>query len=376
MAKSYYDILGVSKNASADEIKSAYRKLARKYHPDVHPGDEKSANKFKEISEAYDTLSDSKKRAMYDHGGQSVGGGAGFGGFGGFSGFQSGGGGIFDSIFDMFGGVGAGAKTNARPRPKKPKVGGDVTQTVKLQFEEACFGTQKEVTFTRQTVCSACNGNGAKNGTKIKTCPTCGGSGKVKYAQDTPFGRIVGERACSTCRGKGRIIEETCPKCAGQGRVKENVRLKVNIPAGAETGQVMTVRGEGDRVPNGTAGNLQLVINVEEHKIFTRNGNDLYVELPVTFIQAALGEKVKAPTLKGTELQFSLTEGMQSGTVLKLRGHGITTPKGTGDMYVTVIIDLPKKLTKEQKDKIKSLENDFQIDQYEKVRQFSNKTST
>ena len=369
MAKSFYDILGVSKDASADEIKSAYRKLARKYHPDLHPGDEEMANKFKEISEAYDTLSDPQKKSAYDNPSPFGDGGFGGGGFGGFEGFGSfggGGGGIFDSIFDMFGGGGRSSR-------QREDIGDDININLTLTFEEACFGAQKEISVTRKEPCPSCKGTGAKDGTKYKSCGTCGGTGRVKYAQDTPFGRVVSERVCSACHGKGKIIEETCPDCSGRGLTKKTVKLKVNIPAGVETGQVMTVRGEGEKAPSGRAGNLQLIINVEPHKVFTRSGNDLYLEMPVTFIQATLGEKVKIPTIKGTELQFGLTEGITSGTVLKLKGHGISTKRGTGDMFVTVIVDLPKKLTKEQKTKLKELEKDFKLEQFDKVKSFTKK---
>lgn len=367
MAKSFYEILGVNKDASADEIKTAYRKLARQYHPDLHPGDEEAANKFKEISEAYETLSDPKKREEYDNPNPfgNFGGGGGFSGFGGFGG--GGGSSIFDSIFDMFGGGRSGGARGGEP------MGEDINVNVTLTFEEAAFGVQKEISITRHEPCEACKGTGAKDGTKMRTCSTCGGKGRVNYAQETPFGRVVSERVCSACGGKGKIIDEACPECKGKGILKKNVKLKVNIPAGAETGQVKTVRGEGEKVANGTPGNLQLIINVLPHKIFKRSGADLYVELPVTFTQAILGEKVKVPTLKGTELQFGLTEGVRSGEVLKLQGRGITTKRGTGDMYVTIIVDMPKKLTKEQKAKIKALDAEFKIDQYEKVKAFNKK---
>lgn len=367
MAKSFYDILGVSKTATEDEIKSAYRKLARQYHPDLHPGDEAAANKFKEISEAYDTLSDPQKRAAYDNpspfGG---GGGAGFEGFSGFSGFGGGGSSIFDSIFDMFGG---GGTRGGRVQ----NVGEDINLNLTLTFEEAAFGVQKEITVSRREPCATCGGTGAKDGTHYKKCGTCGGTGRVKYAQNTPFGQVVSERVCSACRGTGKIIEENCPDCGGKGILRRKVTLKVNIPAGVETGQVMTVRGEGEKVVGGPPGNLQLIINVRPHKFFKRTGNDLYVDLPVTFVQAALGEKVKVPTLKGTEVLFDLTEGIASGTVLKLKGHGITTRRGTGDMFVTVIVDMPKKLSRDQKAKIKALEKEFRPEQYDKVADFTKK---
>ncbi len=365
MAKSFYEILGVDKNATADEIKSAYRKLARKYHPDLHPGDEEAANKFKEISEAYDTLSDPKKKEAYDNPSPFGGGGGGFDGFGGFGGF-GGGGSIFDSIFDMFGGGGGRARSS---------VGDDITVNVTLTFEEACFGVQKEISFTRKEPCPSCNGTGAKEGTKMKTCGVCGGSGKVKYAQDTPFGRVVSERVCSSCHGKGKIIEESCPECAGRGLVKKKVNIKVSIPAGVETGQVMTVRGEGERVANGAPGSLQLIISVLPHTIFTREGHDLHLDLPVTFIQAALGEKITVPTIGGKEINFAIPEGSLNGKELRLKGYGITTKRGTGDMYVRLIVELPKKLSKEQKNKLKELEKDFKPDQFAMVKEFKKKTN-
>ena len=366
MAKSFYDVLGVSKDASADEIKSAYRKLARQYHPDLHPGDEEAANKFKEISEAYDTLSDPKKKAEYDNPSPMGGGFGGGGGFEGFSGSGGGGGSVFDSIFDMFGGGGRSSAT-------REEAGNDIQIEVTLTFEEAAFGTQKEISFTRSEQCPDCKGTGAKDGTKFKPCSTCGGTGRVKYAQDTPFGRVVSERVCSACRGKGKIIEEKCPTCGGAGILRKPVKLKVNFPAGVETGQVLTVRGEGDRAANGNAGSLMIVINVLPHKLFKRVGADLYVELPVTFEQAILGEKVKVPTLKGTDLQFALSEGVASGTVLTLKGHGITTKRGTGNMYVTVLVELPKKLTKDQKAKLKEFTATLKDSQYDKVTAFKNK---
>lgn len=369
MAKSYYDVLGVSKTATEDEIKQAYRKLARQYHPDLHPDDKDAAEKFKEISEAYDTLGNKEKRAAYDNpspfGNASGGGSADFSGFGGFGGFGGGSGGIFDSIFDMFGG-GSGGRSAQREN-----VGADLEQNLTLTFEEAAFGVSKEIKITRNETCSSCKGTGAKDGTKYHTCPTCGGSGRVRSVQDTPFGRIANERVCSTCRGSGKVIDENCPDCGGRGIKRRNVTLRVSIPAGVESGQTLTVQGEGEKVLSGRNGDLYLNITVMSHKIFTRRGMDLYLDFPVTFTQAILGEKVNIPQLKGGTFAYTLPEGIIGGTTVRVRGQGITTRRGTGDMYVTFIVDMPRKLSRDQKAKIQQLASDMKIDQFDKVKDFN-----
>ncbi len=359
MAKSYYDVLGVSKDASEDEIKSAYRKLARQYHPDLHPNDAAAAERFKEISEAYDTLGDPQKKAAYDNP-SPFGGAGGFDGFGGFGG----GGSIFDSIFDMFGG---GSQRAAEDR------GADIEQRVTLTFEEAAFGVAKEIKLTRSEPCVACKGTGAKNGTEYTTCSTCGGQGQVRYAQQTPFGRVSSTRVCSACRGTGKNIKTSCPDCGGRGHIRKNVTLKVNLPAGVESDQVMTVRGEGEKVASGANGNLLLVITVMPHKLFKRRGMDLYLDYPVTFAQAILGEKVEIPTLKGEKFAYTLPEGVLSGTTVRIKGQGITTRRGTGDLYLTIIVDMPKKLSRTQKEKIKDLLDEFKTDQFDKIKDFNKK---
>lgn len=359
MAKSFYEILGVSKDASDDEIKSSYRKLAREYHPDLNQGNEEAAAKFKEISEAYDTLSDPQKRQAYDNPNP-------FSDGGGFSGFGGGGGGssFFDSIFDMFGGGGGGGARQAQTR------GSDIAQKVSLTFEEAAFGTTREIKLNRSEPCASCKGTGAKDGNKFKACNTCGGTGRVRQAQNTVFGQIVNERPCPNCKGNGKVIIESCDNCGGHGMVRKSITLKVTIPAGVEAGQVLTVSGEGEHIKSGPPGNLRLVIDVQSHKVFKRNGRDLLLEVPVTFFQAALGEKIKVPTLKGTELHFSLPEGVQSGSVHRIRGQGISTSKGTGDMLLTVSVMTPKKLSRDQKNKMKALEEEFKVSQYDKIPDF------
>ena len=364
MAKSYYDVLGVSKDASEDEIKSAYRKLAHKYHPDLHPNDKEAEAKFKEISEAYDTLSDPQKKAAYDNPNPFGAGGNGFDGFGGFGGFGGGGGGIFDSIFDMFGG---GSRRNTTPQ------GADIEQRLNLTFEEAAFGVAKEVKIARNEPCSACKGTGAKDGTEFTTCATCNGQGQTVVTQQTPFGRVQSTRVCSACRGTGRTIKKTCPDCSGRGILRKNVTLKVNLPAGVETDQVMTVRGEGEKVANGINGNLMLLINVLPHKIFKRRGMDLYLDYPVTFVQSILGEKIEVPALKGGTFTYTLSEGVISGTTVRIKGQGITTRRGTGDMYLTIIVDMPKRLNKQQKDLLKKFLDESKDEQYEKVKDFNKK---
>ncbi len=360
MAKSYYDVLGVSKTASDDERKSAYRKLAKKYHPDLNPGDKAVADLFKEVNEAYEVLGDPQKRAAYDR--PSAGGGA--GGAGGAD-FGGAGGSFFDDFVNMFNGQGKEAGGGAS--------GGDISMNVTLTFEEAAFGVAKDISVNRFEPCSSCRGTGAKGGTQYVKCNNCGGTGKVRFAQETPFGRVVSMKACNVCGGTGRIIKEPCPSCSGRGLLRKNTTLRITFPAGIEPNQIMTVPGEGERSRNGTkSGNLVLMINVMPHKFFKRKGLDLAVEVPITFTQALLGDKIYVPTLKGAKVAFPLPEGTQSGTTFKLKGHGIENSKkgAVGDLLVTIDIELPKNLTKDQKSKIKELHESFKTDQYEKSREF------
>ena len=353
MAKSYYDVLGVSKTASDDEIKSAYRKLAKKYHPDLNPGDKAVADLFKEVNEAYEVLGDPQKRAAYDR--PSAGGGA--GGAGGAD-FGGAGGSFFDDFVNMFNGQGKEAGGGAS--------GGDISMNVTLTFEEAAFGVAKDISVNRFEPCSSCRGTGAKGGTQYVKCNNCGGTGKVRFAQETPFGRVVSMKACNVCGGTGRIIKEPCPSCSGRGLLRKNTTLRITFPAGIEPNQIMTVPGEGERSRNGTkSGNLVLMINVMPHKFFKRKGLDLAVEV-------LLGDKIYVPTLKGAKVAFPLPEGTQSGTTFKLKGHGIENSKkgAVGDLLVTIDIELPKNLTKDQKSKIKELHESFKTDQYEKSREF------
>lgn len=361
MAKTYYEILGVPKTATDEELKSAFRKLARQYHPDLHPGDETAANKFKEVNEAYETLSDPQKRAEYDAA-QSSGGGAGgaehHGGPGGAHGNS-----FFDEFVNMFDHHGTGNP-------------GDISLNVTLTFEEAAYGVQKEISVNRVEACSACRGTGAKNGTQFVKCTNCGGTGKVRFAQETPFGRVVSMKPCNICGGTGRIIKEPCTACGGRGSVRKNSNLRITFPPGVEPNQIMTIPGEGERTRSGSkAGNLILNITVLPHKLFRRKGLDLLVDIPISFTQALLGDKVLVPTLKGNKIAFPLPEGAQSGMTFKLKEQGIENPKKQikGDLLVTIDIELPKNLTKEQRQKIKELHESLKPEQYDKAREFLKK---
>ncbi len=360
-------MLGVTKTATDEELKSAFRKLARQYHPDLHPGDEVAANKFKEVNEAYETLSDPQKRAEYDA--AQSGGGAGFGGPGGGAhGGSAQGNSFFDEFVNMFSGDhhGGGQSSN----------GGDISLNVTLTFEEAAYGTQKEITVNRFEPCSACRGTGAKNGTQYVKCTNCGGTGKVRYAQETPFGRVVSMKPCNVCAGTGRIVKEPCTSCGGRGSLRKNSNLRITFPPGVEPNQIMTIPGEGERTRSGAkAGNLILTITVLPHKLFRRKGLDLLVDIPVSFTQALMGDKVLVPALKGNKIAFTLPEGAQSGMTFKLKEQGLENPKKQlkGDLLVTIDIELPRNLSKEQKQKIKELHESLKPEQYDKAREFIKK---
>lgn len=365
MAKNYYETLGVAKTATDEELKSAFRKLARQYHPDLHPGDEAAANKFKEINEAYETLSDAQKRAEYDA--AQAGGGFGGAGAGQAGGDKAGGSSFFDDFVNMFGNERhTGGNVN----------GGDISLNVTLSFEEAAYGTQKEITVNRFEPCATCRGTGAKNGTQFVKCTNCGGTGKVRYAQETPFGRVVSMKPCNICGGSGRKITEPCPSCAGRGSMRKNSNLRITFPPGVEHNQIMTIPGEGERTRNGPKpGNLVLNITVLPHKTFRRKGLDLMIDIPVSFTQALLGDKVLVPTLKGNKIAFPLPEGAQSGMTFKLKEQGLENPKKQqkGDLLVTIDIELPKNLTKEQRQKIKELHDSLKPEQYDKAREYVKK---
>ncbi len=365
MAKDYYKILGVDKNATADDIKKAYRSQVKKYHPDLHPGDEVAAEKFKELNEAHEVLSDEKKRKNYDtfgdpNGGMGGFGGQGAGGFGGFGGFE-------DIFGDIFGGFGGG-RSSARAQTKTK--GEDIQIEITLSFLDAAKGCKREIVYNRNEPCSHCRGTGAKGGTAYKTCEKCGGTGQVQYATSNGFFRSVSVRPCDECKGTGKKIIDACDKCNGKGYTKASTKLSFDIPAGADTGSYIRKVGFGEASKNGgPAGDLIVVIKVEPSKIFKRKNFDLYVELPISFKLAALGGKVKVPLIDDT-FDYTIPEGTQSGKIFFVRGKGIKSSRGTGDLYIVVTVETPTKLSKEQRKLLESLEDTTDIKQTPQMKQY------
>ena len=372
MAKDYYEILGVSKTATSDEIKAAYRKLAKQYHPDLHPGDKANAEKFKEINEANAVLSDEQKRKQYDFEQAHPGMGGG-NPFGGFSGFSSGGmGGFEDIINSMFGGSpfgGFGGRAERKTR------GADIQQTISLSFLDAINGCTKEISYTRNEPCGSCKGTGAKDGSAFKTCSNCNGSGRVKYTQDTLFGRTVQVGVCSDCGGSGRIITDKCPDCKGKGFVKKETSFTVNIPAGVDKDSSLRKRGFGQAAGNGgEAGDLYIYFRIEPHKLLHREDKDLYVTVPISYKTAVQGGKIIVPGIDDT-IELNIPEGTSSGTRFCLRGKGVKTVNGTGHLYVTVEIDIPTRLSKDQLKKLSEYENSINLKSCDNMQKYSNDIS-
>ena len=371
--RDYYDILGVDKNSDAQAIKKAYRKLAMKYHPDRNPDNKEAEEKFKEVNEAYEVLSDENKRRTYDQfGHEGVNGQGGFGG----QGFGGQGFGGFEDIFgDVFGDIFGGGFGNSRTRRRGPERGSDIRHSINISFEEAAFGKKTSIKLNRSEECSECNGSGAKVGTSKKTCPTCNGAGEVRTVQRTPFGNIASSRICSTCEGEGEVIESPCPKCSGRGNTRKVKTIEVDIPAGIDDGQMIKLSGQGE-IGNkgGPRGDLYLVINVERHPLFTREGTDIHFEMPITFVQAALGDEIEVPTLDG-KVKYKVPEGTQTGTVFRLREKGIPRIRGNsrGDQYVKVVVDVPKKLNESQKDILREFAKECGKEVHERQNSFLKK---
>lgn len=349
--RDYYELLGVSKTASDDEIKKAYRTLARKYHPDVNPGDKEAEEMFKDVNEAYQVLSDPQKRASYDQFGHE-GPAGGFGGgqnFGGFDPFT-----IFDSVF---GGMGFGGMSGGGAR-SGPQRGSDLRTDITLTLAEAAEGIKRDIKVTRLSTCDTCKGSGAKPGTNTKTCPDCGGKGQRQTYQNSVFGRIARVEVCNRCNGEGQIVETPCSDCNGAGRKRKTENISVNIPAGVETGSRLRVRGQGESgVKGGGAGDLFVYITVKPHDIFSREGNDLYMEALITYTQAALGDEITVPTIDGKGHKIKIAEGTQTGTDISVKGKGMPNPRGygNGDLHVVVKVVTPTKLSEKEKALLKEL---------------------
>ena len=351
--RDYYDVLGVSKTATADELKKAYRKLARQYHPDVNKDNPEAAEKFKECSEAYSVLSDETKRSQYDQFGHAAfenGGGPGAGGFSGF-----GGAGGMEDIFDMFfGGQGRGGFGTRRSK-SGPQRGADLRLDLEITFEEAAFGVEKEVRLNREDTCEHCQGSGAEPGSEIEVCPDCHGTGEIQFTQNTMFGQMVNVRPCSRCHGQGRITKNPCKACGGDGRIKKEKKLKVKIPAGVDTDSRLRVSGEGEAgLRGGGKGDLYVYLYVKPHKYFERDGTTDLCEIPINIVQATLGAEIKVPTLDG-QVVMKVPEGTQPGKVLRLKGKGIASLRNgvRGDQLVTIKVVVPSKLNDKQKDALK-----------------------
>lgn len=370
MAKrDYYEILGVSKDAAESEIKKAYRKKAMQYHPDRNPDDKDAEEHFKQVNEAYEVLSDSEKKAQYDQFGHAA-----FENGGGFSGFQGGFGDfgdIFGDIFgDMFGGGGRAYQQNA------PRKGADLQYGITIDFKEAVFGTEKEIQINRQETCDLCHGSGAKEGSEVRVCPDCHGTGVVTKVVSTPFGQMQQQTTCPRCSGTGEIIDEACTKCHGKKKILRKQKIKVKVPAGVDNGSTLRMSGEGESGDNGgPSGDLYISIKVRSHPLFKREGSNIILEMPIRFVQAALGDEIEVPTLDG-KVKYKIKEGTQTGTVFRFKNKGVPNVRNNkqrGDQLVKVTVEVPKNLTSEQKKHLQEFANSTGEDVNTQNKSFWNK---
>lgn len=367
--RDYYEVLGVSKSATEEELKKAYRQLARQYHPDLHPDDPTAEEKFKEITEAYEVLSNSEKRAKYDQFGHAAFENGGMPEGGGFSDMSE----ILESIFGGFGfGFGGG---NRAQNANVPRRGSDIQVSLTIDFMEACTGIQKTISVPRMETCPDCHGSGAAGNSGSEVCPDCQGRGKVNTIQNTPFGRISSSTTCKHCGGKGRIIKNPCQKCRGVGRVRVNKNVSVTVPAGIDDGQSLSLSGMGDfGINGGGSGDLLVNISVKKHPVFSREGYDLHCDIPITYTQAVLGDEIVVPTIDGN-VKYRIGEGTQTGTTFRLKGKGVKklNSDARGNQYVKVFIEVPKGLDKKQKDLLQKFEESLEAKNYTKRESFFKK---
>lgn len=360
--KDFYEVLGVSKTATDEEIKKAYRRLAKKYHPDANPDNKKEAEaKFKEINEAYETLSDKQKRAMYDQFGASEpGASSGFGGGNGYYSYSTSGFDGFDiDIDDIVSSIfGGGKRRTSRASHTGPSKGADLRHDIEISFEESFLGVRKQINISREDICDVCHGSGAKPGTSPEKCSMCGGTGQIRQVQTTFLGQMQTMRTCTACGGTGKVIRDVCEKCRGKGRIRKQAKINISIPAGIDDNQTVVLEGEGAPGNNGgPKGDLYIVVHIKHHPVYIRKNNDVLCDIPVTVTQATLGADLNIPMVDGTNEKFRIPEGTQTGTKFKIKQKGFSSINGAyrGDFVFNVVVQVPKRLTKEQKELFEKL---------------------